>query len=191
MTLAAAPFLRWCLAAVASLVALLAWHAAPAASRASEQQLIKAAFVEKFTRFADWPVTSSVNEPGKPFLICVAGPDPFDGALDELAGITPIKGKRAQVRYELEPRQVDACNVLVLTRASSEQLDAYLVRARARAILTIGDAPGFAERGVAINFYQSENRVRFEINHHASRAAGLVLSSRLLTLARLVGEPVP
>lgn len=182
---------RTAMGAALVLSVLLGWPVAVAAPQASEQHLIKAAFVEKFTRFTQWPVQSSVNDPSKPFHLCVAGADPFAGALDELVRLTPIKGRRAVVRYGLAPTQIEPCNILIVTGANTAQLDAYLARARERAILTIGDAPGLAERGVVINFYQSADRVQFEINHRASREAGLVLSSRLLSLARLVGEVSP
>jgi len=41
---------------------------------------------------------------------------------------------------------------------------------------------------VAINFYQEQNKVRFEINPAAARRAGLKISSQLLRLARIVAE---
>jgi hypothetical protein len=177
--------LRLALGVCLALSGLTAWP------QASEQQLIKAAFIEKFTRFTDWPTQSSVHDPDKPFELCVAGADPFHGALDELAAITPMKGKRAVVHYGRALDQIDTCNVLFVASSESTRLEAWLARARDRAILTVGDAPGFGERGVMINLYRSDDHVRFEINHGAGRAAGLVLSSRLLSLARLVGEPTP
>jgi hypothetical protein len=53
-------------------------------------------------------------------------------------------------------------------------------------ILTVSDAPGFVNRGGMIEFVLDSNRVRFEINLAAARAAGLNLSSELLRVATAV-----
>ncbi len=55
-------------------------------------------------------------------------------------------------------------------------------------ILTVGETPGFAERGGMIRFTLEDNRVRFEINVEAAREADLNISSRLLTLAKIIPQ---
>src|SRR5947208_119783 len=51
------------------------------------------------------------------------------------------------------------------------------------------ETPGFAERGGIIRFTVEDNRVRFEINVEAAHLAELTISSRLLTLARIIQQP--
>ena len=55
-------------------------------------------------------------------------------------------------------------------------------------ILTVGETPGFAEHGGVIRFVLEDNRVRFEVNVEAAHQADLTISSRLLTLARIVQQ---
>jgi hypothetical protein len=55
-------------------------------------------------------------------------------------------------------------------------------------ILTVGELPGFAPHGGIIGFVMEEGRVRFEINPKAAKRAGLTLSSKLLSLAKVVTE---
>jgi len=55
-------------------------------------------------------------------------------------------------------------------------------------ILTVGETPGFAERGGVIRFTLEDNRVRFEVNVDAAHQADLNISSRLLTLAKIIGQ---
>lgn len=167
----------------------LAMPAPPAVADA--EYVVKAAFIERFTRFAEWPAASSVGDRREPFTLCVAGRNPFDTALDKLAGITPIKGKSAVVRYQVEPRRIRGCELLFISRSESARLSEYLRAAHGLPILTVGDTPGFAERGVMINFFEQGNRLRFEINNPVARAAGLTLNSRLLGVARLVPETAP
>ena len=153
--------------------------------------LLKAAYIEKFTRFAEWPDASTVNEPDEPFVLCVAGPDPFHTALDELVKITPVKDKRAVVLYQIDETQVGRCNLLFVPASKSSQLESILEHTRGRPILTVGDTPGYAERGIIINLFGQGDRLRFEVNVDALHASGLTLSSRLLQLARVLGAKAP
>ena len=52
----------------------------------------------------------------------------------------------------------------------------------------VGETPGFAERGGIIRFTLEDNRVRFEINVDAAHQADLNISSRLLTLAKIIPQ---
>jgi hypothetical protein len=50
-------------------------------------------------------------------------------------------------------------------------------------VLTVADAPGAARQGVALNMNVVSNKITFEANLTAVRAANLTLSSKLLSLA--------
>ncbi len=56
----------------------------------------------------------------------------------------------------------------------------------AASILTVGEASGFASRGLMVNFVTAASKVRFEINEKAAQRAGLKISSKLLRLASSV-----
>jgi hypothetical protein len=47
---------------------------------------------------------------------------------------------------------------------------------------------GFSGYGGIINFFMVENSIRFEINVAAAQQAGLIISSNLLTLAKIAGN---
>ena len=57
--------------------------------------------------------------------------------------------------------------------------------------LTVGETPGFAERGGMIRLMLEDNRVRFEVNVDAAHDGNLNISSRLLTLARIISPTGP
>ena len=59
---------------------------------------------------------------------------------------------------------------------------------RGSSTLTIGETEGFATLGGIINLTVEENKVRFEINLLAANRAGLKISSKLISLARIVKE---
>ena len=52
--------------------------------------------------------------------------------------------------------------------------------------LTVGDTKGFADCGGVINFVLENDRVQFEVNRKAAEQAGLKISSKLLSVAKLV-----
>ena len=59
-----------------------------------------------------------------------------------------------------------------------------MLQANARQpLLSVGDEPGFLERGGIIALKLSDGRVRFDINLATARETGLRLSSQLLQLA--------
>jgi hypothetical protein len=57
-----------------------------------------------------------------------------------------------------------------------------------KAVLTVTDLEGAAERGVMIQFVTEHGRVRFKINPVSARAAQLTLSSKLLRVAEVVSS---
>jgi hypothetical protein len=146
---------------------------------------VKAEFLERFTRFIDWPAG---GEGHGPFLIGVIGENPFSGFLDEIAGERRIKGRLVEIRRLTDPTQVDACQVVFICASERDHLRRILSRTESKPILTIGDTAGFAAAGVLINFYMSNETVRFEMNESAIERSGLKVSARLLKLARIVDQ---
>ena len=53
----------------------------PCFAQESEYQ-IKAIFLEQFTRFIEWPISSPVSDTTKPFIITVIGENPFGPILE-------------------------------------------------------------------------------------------------------------
>jgi hypothetical protein len=55
----------------------------------------------------------------------------------------------------------------------------------------VGDTDGFVQQGGMINFVLVNNRVQFEVNRWAIEVAGLKISSKLLSVAKLVVNQEP
>jgi len=144
---------------------------------------VKAAFLYNFARFVDWPPGAARD--GE-INLCILGYDPFGEDTDMIAGKSVGQAK-LQVRRVT--RQTSAgCQMLFISGSEASELDAVLAGARGRPVLTVADTPGFAERGVVVNFYLEQGKVRFEINIDAAGRTGLNISSQLLRLARLVHD---
>lgn len=156
-------------------------------AQASEYKL-KAVFLERFTRFIEWPDNSDFSDSTKPFIITVIGENPFGKTLDELYEKTKIKNKKVQIKYIKDIKKIDSCHILFISASMSNSLDKILDYTRTRPILTIGDHPDFALRGVIINFFIKNKKVRFEINEKSLEQSRLYISYLLLNAATIIHE---
>src|SRR6185436_8299326 len=111
-------------------------------------------------------------------------------AKDVLAG--RAVGERAiSVRTGVPMAELKDCEIAFISAIQAPPLRAVLFAVQGRPVLTVADTPGFAEQGVIVNFYRAGDRLRFEINLDAARRARLTISSRLLSLARIVHDAPP
>lgn len=149
---------------------------------------VKAEFLERFTRFIEWPADSQVADPGQPFRLCVIGTNPFGSYIFEMADEVRIKGKPVTVQELSRPDQCGTCDLVFISGTASEDLAAILKVTDGRPILTIGDTPGFTTEGVLINLSEQETRIVFDVNSTAVKRSRLRFSSRLMALASHVKE---
>ena len=80
------------------------------------------------------------------------------------------------------------CKILFVSTSEKAHADEIIQLVKWLPILTVGETPGFAERGGVIRFTVEDNRVRFEVNVDAAHQADLNISSRLLTLAKIIPQ---
>lgn len=164
-------------AAVAALLAA-ALPASGAEEKPSEYA-VKAAFLRSAVRLVDWPADRRV-----PLEVCVVGEDPFGEALDAIAGTAGDLS--LEVQRHADARAARSCEVVFLGPSERARLKSVLAALAGSGALTVGDTEGFAEQGVILNFYLDGNKVRFEVNVDAARAAGVALQPRLVSLGRVV-----
>lgn len=148
---------------------------------------VKAEFLERFTRFIEWPDDSPINNADKSFCICVTGKSPFGSYLNEMASQAKIKGKAVEIhQIENLSTELPKCQILFIARSEKDRLGEILKLTQDKPILTVGDTNGFAEDGVLVNFFTSGSYIRFEVNIDRAEKSKLKFSSRLLKLAKLV-----
>jgi len=142
----------------------------------------KVGFIFNFTKYTDWPdnVMSS-NE----LLVCSLSPQPLSGKLSALQG-QQVQGRTLQLRPSARAAEWQACHVLFIAAEDSQRLDSVLKTIARHPVLSISDAPNFAEAGGIIGLNLRDGRIRFVINQGAARQAGIKLSSQLLKLAEKV-----
>jgi hypothetical protein len=159
------------------------WEDAPS-SPPTEYQ-VKAAFLYSFAKFVQWP-PEAFAAPGDPFVVGVLGEDPFGRILDEtLAGKT-VLDRPIQVRRFGSPEEAGQAHIVFVGGSEEPERLRMLKALRGRAVLSAGEADGFARSGGIVGFTTREKRVRFEINLARADEARLKISSQLLKLATIV-----
>jgi hypothetical protein len=162
---------------------LLAVSRADAHHPAVSEYEVKAAFIHNIVKYMEWP-KGTVAVVGV-MRLCIAGEDPF-GSATEILHDQPVADVNWQVVRVGADFDLRTCRVLFIAASESDRLGNILDAIKGSAVLTVGDTDGYAKRGVMVNFYLEAQKVRFEINQGAARKAGIVISSRLLRLARIV-----
>jgi len=133
----------------------------------------------------EWPPASFPNA-SAPLKICVFGQDPFGQELRDITYEKTVNGHRLEVNHVVDLPQARSCHVLFIPFSERTQTKLILDSLRGASVLTVGDTKGFAERGGMINFVLENDRVKFEVNRKAAEQAGLKISSKLLSVAKVV-----
>ena len=161
----------WCLG-----LAFIAFAPAAVSNDLPEYRL-KAAFLYNFALFTEWPANT-----GPTLNLCVYGRDPFGEEIDALQGKL-VGDRRIVVQRVKSPEGLTVCQIVFIASPSSDGISRLLSNVRGATVLTIADVPGAAKQGVALNMNVVNNKITFEANLTAARAANLKLSSKLLSLA--------
>jgi hypothetical protein len=144
---------------------------------------VKAVFIYNLAKFIEWPDKSLDNS--STLTVYILGDDLFGTDLDAIRDKL-IKGKRIVVQQIDSPDDLKNAGILFISSSEKEYLRDILKRISGLPILTVGDTKSYAQRGVMINFYIENNKIRFEINLEAANLAGLKISSNVLRMGTII-----
>lgn len=147
---------------------------------------IKAAYIERFTRFVEWPQELENNNFNDTFKIAVFGNNPFKTSVDELFADVKIKGQNVEIIYTNKLSELTKVNLVFLSSSEKRRIKEVLTEIGEKPILIISDSKGFSKMGIHINMYIDGNHIRYEINQEALEGSGLKVSSLLLASAKIV-----
>jgi len=171
--------------AALGLALTLLWSLRPSLALDPERvALVEAGFIVKFPEFIEWPKGAAQE----PLQICVAGPSPLVVPLRSVALHVRYAGSAPEVRQLGHSEAATGCQLLFIPGERSDDLARILADVAERPVLTVGNTPGFSERGVDINLFTEGDRVGFEVNRAALAAGSLSASFRLLEMARSINR---
>jgi hypothetical protein len=149
----------------------------------ADEYQVKAAFIYNFAKFIQWP-PEAFQDPTQPIGICILGQDPFGRSLDDTVVGHVIDGRALVVRHIVRVKPGTDCQILFIGSAESTRL---LLIPEETGVLTIGESDSAALDRVIITFRLDGGKVRFDIDVDAASREKLRISSRLLSLAHIVG----
>ena len=153
-----------------------------------DESYVKAVYLERFTRFIEWPLESDYVPTIPPFSICVIDNPKFAKHLITAYEQRMIKKSPVSVKEIKRPTEVSQCHLLFISTKIPKRAKEILAQTKDKPILTVSDTAGFAELGTLINFYISKNKLRFEINQTEVENSQLNMSYKLLSLARIINK---
>ena len=150
---------------------------------------IKGAFLYNFGRYVQWPAAAYVDEHA-PFVIGVLGTDPFGAVLDEIASSSKVDGRPVVAKRFATMAEYSPCQILFIAASADAKVKTdALAKLQSKGVLLVGEEPGLVQHGAVVSFYVENNKVRFEINVETAKQQQLKVSSKLLSLAKIVGTP--
>jgi hypothetical protein len=151
---------------------------------ASESQ-VKAAYLYNFVKFIEWPL-ADVPQGANPIRLCVLEDKGFEQTLRQVVNGKLIGLHPVTVTQLNAAGQARGCQILFIALSHRKDASHALEELRDTSVVTVGEMDGFIKAGGIINFVLDDDHVRFQVNEKAAARAGLRVSSRLLSVAKLV-----
>jgi hypothetical protein len=146
---------------------------------------IKAGYLFHFVSYVEWP-PKSFAEPGSPLVIGVLGKGDALGAIQQQLKGKSVRGHPVEVKA-LSPSSHDLhCHLLFVTRAAEKSPQDLRSVLEGAATLLVGETDQFAQTGGMIGFVREQETIRLALNLEAATQAGLKVSAKLSSVARVV-----
>ena len=174
-----------------AIVLLFAWHNSLAQNDSSDAEMaqlqVKALFLYNLANFVEW-AADAFDSPSAPIRMCLYGDLPFGIFLDSVDG-TPIANRTLSVTRTNDVTDIaEGCHILFVGGERKSVLPEFWKNVEFLFVLSVGEQEDFSDSGGIINIFRTEDQYQFEVNISNAMAAGLFLSSDLLSLARAVHE---
>lgn len=146
-------------------------------AEALPEYTIKSAYLYNFALLTDWPDRDSDD-----FKLCFYKEDL--GAASDILKTKTIHEKQVSVTIVASPEEARECQMLFI-RESEVQSGGQLIRALSGSpVLIVSETPEIADSHITI--LQERRKLAFDVSLKSLKKTDLVLSSRLLKLARKV-----
>ena len=144
-------------------------------------ELVKAAMVEKISRFIEWP-----RAPAGKFLLCIAPEHPQLEAVRAYYESVTIADRPVEIQLLKRSDALAGCHVAFLAPRDLGDMSRVRANADRDHVLLVAEGADAARSGAHVAFYSDMNRLRLEVNRKALEASGLKASFRLLEVAKVV-----
>ncbi len=146
---------------------------------------IQAAFLIKFCSYVTWP-KEHFSTPESPVIVGILGRDPFGSKIDKIARSSRANGRNIEIRRFTDSSSIGQVHILFIAPSEADQLRKIASEISLRSVLLVSNIPGFLDSFGMVNFVIISKKIRFDISRTNSENAGLMISSKLLSVARKV-----
>ena len=150
----------------------------------SQQYAFKAAFLFRFIEYIEWKNSSE----SPTFNFAVLGKSPITEQMRLIAKEQLVKNKKMNIKEYDNLDQVGFCHILFIPENSPIPIEKIVSKFAEKPVLIVTEEAEQKENGSHINFFISDNKLKFEINRKAVNKVGIKISSQLLQHAILVDE---
>ncbi|MCU1256437.1 MAG: putative transrane protein [Candidatus Angelobacter sp.] len=177
---------RFCAAHVLlAMILCLPGATASAQMRSADEDQVKAAFLLNFGKFVEWPATAFTDHTDL-FRICISGAADVANALGVLAIGQKLNGRAVSVMPIDHHQPLKQCHMLFIGNVPGKERKSLLAEAKGTYAFTVAEEKDFTDEGSMLGLVNTDNRLSFEINQQLAEEAGLKVSSKLLSLAKIV-----
>lgn len=148
----------------------------------AQEYEIKATYIYNFAKFIDWPEEKTNITP---IVLCVMGKEPLRSSLDKLAKDKFVKKRPLQVRGLNSFNDIKSCHVVFIGEVEGKKQIEILKKINLEKILSVSDSLNFLDNGGHIQFFEEENKLKFEISLASLNQAGLKIDARVLNIAKI------
>lgn len=169
------------IAPIALAAAILGAAPAHAADRSLEFA-VKATFLFKFATFVEWPAGSFESDTA-PFNLCVVGADPYGGRIAQAVAGQTVGRHPIVLRQIFKADARSNCHAMFISGSADQGVEDALRAVDGTPVLTVTDSALDPAAGI-MHFVVVNDRVGFDIDNVTATRNHLVISSKLLSLAR-------
>ncbi len=153
-----------------------------------DKQSVLTALTLNVAQFTQWP--DHIFNKTEPILnLCVFGDNVVHQSFESMDRKV-INNKTVHIINLSRLRKLNRCQLLYISKLKGNQLNSLLTELKQKPILTIGENMEFLKAGGMVALEKINGKIQLTINLAMIKQAELVISSRLLKLAKIVDFPI-
>jgi hypothetical protein len=146
---------------------------------------IRAGLLGNIGSFVEWPPEALPNE-HSPFVIGVAGDLSIEFALRGYSRSKAFRGHEIEVRDVQSSADLKGCHIVFIASSRRKSFPELLNSLDDESVLTVGEIDQFARSGGIIEVSFQDEQARLTVNRDAAEHARLKISSKLLSLSKVI-----
>ncbi|MEE9337358.1 MAG: YfiR family protein [Methylococcaceae bacterium] len=158
-------------------------------AKSMDKQTVLAALTLNIVRFTGWP--EGIFDWNAPSInLCVIGDNIVQESFAGMENQT-INGKVVQILNRSRLRNLSQCQLLYISGLERNILLQVLFDLKDQPVLTVGEGLAFIQAGGMISLEKMDGKMQLNINLPIVKQTDLVVSSRILKLAKIFDFPYP